>query len=233
VTRRSVYPTVAGSQRGLCEFAARGTLWQQLQLWEFGRGLGMLLRMAVIFPLMMLIMPVMMHGKMPVGELMLNPMLLFPAFLVLQLRMQQKAIWTVEMMRPVSRARFYLLAGLGTGLAAVVVWAVMFLVIIGGIFVLSPNGLTTDLVWQFALMSGVGQLWVFSIGVWIMRYHSRIAMVLGFMIPMITLPILWNRGFQQGRPEIETLAVLAAVSCVLCAGIVWDAYRRWLRVEIG
>jgi hypothetical protein len=212
---------------------ARGTLWQQLRLWEFGRGLGNTLRSAFVFPLMLLIMPLVMGGKVPVVSLLKSPLLLFPAYIVVQLRMQQKSAWTAEFLRPVSRQRFYVLAGLGMFLTTVAVWAMMVVIALCGAEIFWPGSLTVDLIMQFMLLTGIGQLWVFAIGVWMMRYRSQVLLGMAFMLPMFVIMFSMITRNPQAGIDVDTLLIALAVSCLLCGSILLDAYRRWLRVEIG
>jgi hypothetical protein len=79
------------------------------------------------------------------------------------------------------------------------------------------------------------QVWLFGLGAWVMRYthFTTFAALTTFGIAGILLtafvPILWGNGIVSFvEPLWVTLGIVVAGAL-----ITWDAYRRWMRTEMG
>lgn len=139
-----------------------------------------------------------------------------------------------ESLMAVDRAAYFREVGLAAMLTQLQFWTPMAaLVTVLGLCTLgplTPHSVATDAC--LLAVSALSQPWLFGLTVWLLRFRSPLPAAVGGFLAFevcVTGLLLIVGPIQEGWIVLFVMAVFAVAGLVLA----WDAYRRWLSVEIG
>jgi hypothetical protein len=161
---------------------------------------------------------------------------LFPVYLVLAQFALQRPLWATELLRPAGRREFVL--GLFTTWARQVaqVWLALAAGWIGVSALLGLNAAPGPELWQFLVLSAIVQIFLFSTGVWFLRYRDKSVLTLHLLLFILVFSIVSGALaaiYRNLTPDPISIAIVCVAVILTSALITWDAYRRWLNTELG
>jgi hypothetical protein len=217
---------------------ARGSLWQRIRLRDYCRKIPAGLYVAMILFPVFTLLPQYFIGRgtgAPTFPGMIFPTL-FPVYLVLAQFALQRPLWATELLRPAGRREFVL--GLFTTWARQVaqIWLALAAGWIGVSWVLGPNAAPGPQLWQFLVLSAIVQMFLFSTGMWFLRYREKAILTLHLLLGIFVFSIISGALaaiYRNLTPDPLSIAIVCIVVTLISALITWDAYRRWLNTELG
>jgi hypothetical protein len=217
---------------------AHGSLWQRMRLRDYCRKIPAGLYVAMILFPVFTLLPQYLIGRgagAPIFPGMIFPTL-FPAYLVLAQFALQRPLWASELLRPAGRREFVL--GLFTTWArqVVQVWLALAIGWIGVSAVLGFNTTPGTELPRFLVLSAIVQIFLFSTGVWFLRYREKSILTLHLLLGILVFSIIGGALapiYRNLTPDPVSIAIVCVTVILMSALITWDAYRRWLNTELG
>jgi hypothetical protein len=217
---------------------AHGSLWQRMRLRDYCRKIPVGLYVAmVLFPVFTLL-PQYFIGRGAGGPIfpgMIFPTL-FPVYLVLAQFALQRPLWATELLRPAGRREFVLGLFMTWARQVVQVWLALAAGWISVSAVLGFNAAPGPELWQFLVLSAIVQIFLFSTGVWFLRYRDKSVLTLHLLLFILVFSIVSGALaaiYRNLTPDPISIAIVCATVILMSALIAWDAYRRWLNTELG
>jgi len=215
----------------------RGSLWQRIRLWRAGN--------SAVFPLILLpegftYLFVFVAGVMvPSGQRSILArgnaflILFFPVWTAVNSMWQRRKTAAIESLRPVGRSQFLIDNGLAYAYGMAVEWGLNSIAWCGLAYVLGSVA-WSEMLSVVALTAAV-QVLFFGLVAWVMRYMQfttfaalLTAGIAGLFLTFF-IPIPWATGIAS----VGALLWVTPGIAVAGALITWDAYRRWMRTEMG
>ncbi len=208
------------------------SLWQRLRLWRLGTAptrvstsVGQLMVMTLIMmPLLMRLFP----GRDTVAifavQVMMNPFNLWPSWFRRRHRLGYQSL------RPRTRQEFVSELGLALLWDITLCWlgGVLFMGIATAIW--APELLQVKNLILFVFCTGVGQLCVYAMGIWLLkRGMSTFVCCEGCAFMAIAM---WMVSTMNGRIGVEVNCAIASVLAAASVATILLAYRRWCRADL-
>ena len=155
--------------------------------------------------------------------------------MVLGFGMARRPWMAGELLRPVSRERL-----LGEHVLALVQINAQFLrafftavLVMVGLFL--PAGLLDGRLWMMFAGALVENALLFAVIVWMLRYRSIAALILTvFLFIAVTLPsMILIDTVKADRPGAMTMLTACTVGIGIAAIVLFDGYRRWMKLEFA
>ena len=215
----------------------RGSQWQRIRLWCAGHRVAFPMQLCIV-----LFTYVLMFGvgvKLPAGQRAIIMkgnvflILFFPVWTAAGTTWQYRKTAAIELLRPVGRSQFLIDTGLGYAYRMAVEWGLNIVAWCGVAYVLAVADWSEML--SVLVMTAAFNVLLFGLGAWVMRYIEfttfAALFISGIAVMFVNLfiSILWRtRVAWFGGPIWVTSGIFVAGAL-----ITWDAYRRWMRTEMG
>jgi hypothetical protein len=215
---------------------AQGSLWDRIRLCEAGRSMSTVQWILFFMLPMIMIIPMwLMKRRVDVN----NPpgyffTMFIPAIIVIGQWYQQHPVWGLEMLRPVQRNRYLQVSGLTLAIWMAMAWVMQTLgwILVAAIIAVGVNW---PKLWMSVLLTAATGFFLFALGVWIMRYRSVALWMLTMILTMLVSTAFaarfefFNGAFTNPAHAATFLGVVVLIGIAIC----YDAYRRWLNMELG
>lgn len=225
---------VAPSDSQLARIAAtpHPNFWQRVARWRAAQGnrRGMAL-MALVFLLTLFIL----RFNTQDGTFRFAWMFffIFPISAVLGQLLRRLPLLGSESLRPVSRRNYLIENALASALQLAELWLLMAALLLLQIAWLFPASLYTPIPWLTLGAVALFQIFFLAIGFWLLRFRSPLLLwscSFGSIAVFPMLAIFSQRAFPFSPATASLIAALVLLVSLL---IFLDAYRRWLKTDLG
>lgn len=210
--------------------------WRRARHWRTVVGLG---RMPVVVALVLgawtFILPTLTSGaRDPYAQTVLPVILstLVPGLVVAGVWPRRWYALADESLRPASRRQFVREQGAAMATELASVWLAITVATFAGSILPRPTQVLSSPLWRALPALAAGQVLVFGVVVWVLRYRAGWLVVVTMLLAMTAaLVVLLIGGALAQRPDIRPLLAASATFAVIGLAITFDAYRRWLVTE--
>jgi hypothetical protein len=216
----------------------QGSLWQRIRLWRVGH--------VAWFPLGLL--PESFAYLLVYGVGVMSPagqqrsilvkgsaflILFFPVWMVVNSMWQQRKTAAIESLRPVGRSQYLIDTGLAYAYGMAVEWGLNSIAWCGLAYVLVSADWSEML--SVVVLTAAFQVLFFGLTAWVIRYlrFTTFATLFAFGIAGLFLTFIIPIPWATGIASVGALRWVTPGIAVAGALITWDAYRRWMRTEMG
>jgi hypothetical protein len=130
------------------------------------------------------------------------------------------------------RATYLRQVGMAAALNQLQLWLGMIAVFMIWWCWICPQPLSATMIEYVLAFSALSQPWLFGAGVWLLRFQSRIPLILGWgaAAQMVAFAMI---GVEPGAPSVARMISLLVAAILALLGLVltWHAYRRWLAAD--
>jgi hypothetical protein len=217
---------------------ASGRLWARARAWSsLHGGLTGPMLVGTLLLLSRALMSRFPPPMVPMGQgILMVWVLIMPTLAVSAMWQQMWRFLEGEFLRPIERAAFFKEIGLAMMINVAQWWSILAAAMIADELLIGAG--LAGVVRLAALLSATlaGQVFGFGVAIWLMRYRSPVLVAILLMIPLTTASgafTLFDIGRKQSTDFHRTVLVAMFALGGLGILITRDAWRRWLKTELG
>ena len=215
----------------------RGSQWQRIRLWCAGHRIAFPLQLFTCISAYLFLFGVSVNQ--PAGQRAIvvkgnvSLILFFPVWTAAGAIWQQRKTGSIELLRPVGRSRLLIDTGLAYAYRMAVEWGVNVVAWCWLAYVLAVadwREMLSVLVLTAALL-----VLLFGLGAWVVRYIQFTTFAALFICGIVGVLLIGIISVKWGGSLAMFDARIWAAPGIFVGGalITWDAYRRWMRTEMG